>query len=124
MPVVTPEDKAFIVSQLLRRQNCSSNSEEVPEGSQENVQPQDDRLWFKRVGEECVNKQLYKVLNNAGIEVHESGGRPFDVEGGYQGIVIFMPNELIKDRLKKSVKRSLTSFEKSPIMKAKLCKML
>ena len=47
------------------------------------------------------NPTIYEELRDNGIQPYPSGGRPFDVEGGYPpNSHDCMPNELINDRLK------------------------
>ena len=60
------------------------------------------------------NDAVYKLMKNAGIEVYESGGRPFDVEGGYPpNSHDCMSNELINDRLKEICKKEFDKLRKS-----------
>ena len=56
------------------------------------------------------NTKIYQTLEDAGIKAYPSGGRPFDVKGGYPpNSHDCMPNELINDKLKE---HSRVAFQK------------
>ena len=60
------------------------------------------------------NETIYKALRENGIEPYPSGGRPFDVEGGYPPKSHdCMSCELINDRLKENARRAFERLRKS-----------
>ena len=60
------------------------------------------------------NPTIYALLRDEGIEPYPSGGRPFDVEGGYPpNSHDCMPNELINDKLKENARVSFQKLRKS-----------
>ena len=60
------------------------------------------------------NNAIYEELRENGIEPYPSGGRPFDVEGGYPpDSHDCMPCEMINDRLKENAQKTFERLRKS-----------
>ena len=60
------------------------------------------------------NDTIYAVLKENGIEPYPSGGRPFDVEGGYPpNSHDCMPCELINDRLRENARKAFDRVSRS-----------
>ena len=60
------------------------------------------------------NETIYEDARENGIEPYPTGGRPFDVEGGYppKSHDDCMPCELINDRLKENARRAFERLRK------------
>ena len=126
MPALTPADKAFVVAEYYAGSSASQIQRKFKRDRNKSVSLPTVSRWLKRVKSDFVttcslqrkvgnhNDTIYKELRDNGIEPYPSGGRPFDVEGGYQpNSHDCMPCELINDHLKENARKAFEKLRKS-----------
>ena len=140
MAPLTPADKAFIVSQYYagktaveiqrkfkrdRKQTValSTDHQRMTQASMLDVVRDVVIPFMKSSGSQkkimdCTtvyhNETIYKELRDNDIEPYPSGGRSFDVDGGYPpNSHDCMPCELINDHLKENSRKAFEKLRKS-----------